>query len=811
MERIFPFLWHHGESNEVILEEIERIYECGLRAFCVESRPHPDFCGEGWWKDLGFILEEAKKRDMEVWVLDEEHYPCGRALGKYKEHPELIQENIVCSCMNTVGEIKNAKILLPYNGDEERFICALAFPLDENEKILFDGGVDLSDKVKDDVLYWDVPKGHYRVMGIYGSKNLKKGGSPFADPFRKESNQLIIDLIYQPHYEHFKEYFGSTLKGFFTDEPRLGNYERLLGSLRHNKDLGLGIHSMAYNWNDKVFSALNVTDKRVLASLWFDIDNDKCAQFRVDYMNYLTEEYGKNYSQLLGNWCSEHGVMFTGHIIEDVGAHARTSTSGGHYFKSMSGQHIAGMDVVYNQIKRNQLNYSRLTHGTPFVSNPTFYNYTIAKLAVSASRLEKIKDGRAFCELFGAFGWGESIAEMKWLIDFLLVRGINHFVPHAFNPMVDDTDSPPYFYNGGRNPQFPSFVTLMKYLKKMTEHLNGGKSIASVAVLYHADAEWSGKDYLPIDNVCRCLTTSQVEFDIIPDYEILSVDKEGVHTENCDYKLLIIPKREYVGEHLKNMLDGNDCAYAIVNNREDFDKIDIYAHSSYMLKNASEWLRVYRYEKSDCVYYMVFNEGNAQEDNFLKISENGYFEAIDEQNGINYSGKIEGGLPISLRQGQSVLYKVTKEGICVNNLKVVSEREIAPVWKYYISSYPYKEWEFYKETKDNIDVAGIDGITKFDGKILLKGKFNHNGNNALVDFGDSSLGISLRINGVDLGEKIAPPYIFDAKGSLKDGENDVEVLLTTTLGLSKRDKFTHFSAIEKYGLTKNLKVIEYTK
>ena len=64
---------------------------------------------------------------------------------------------------------------------------------------------------------------------------------------------------------------------------------------------------------------------------------------------------------------------------------------------------------------------------------------------------------------------------------------------------------------------------------------------------------------------------------------------------------------------------------------------------------------------------------------------------------------------------------------------------------------------------------------------------------------------------VDLGEKIAPPYIFDAKDSLKDGENDVEILLTTTLGLSKRDKFTHFSAIEKYGLTKNLKVIEYTK
>lgn len=59
---ILPFLWMRGEEEQVIREEIEKIYECGIRAICVESRPHPDFAGLGWWHDLDLVMEEAKQR-----------------------------------------------------------------------------------------------------------------------------------------------------------------------------------------------------------------------------------------------------------------------------------------------------------------------------------------------------------------------------------------------------------------------------------------------------------------------------------------------------------------------------------------------------------------------------------------------------------------------------------------------------------------------------------------------------------------------------------------------------------------------------
>ena len=47
---LLPFYWQHGDHYETIPAEVERIYNSGCRAFCVESRPHKEFAGDGWWR-----------------------------------------------------------------------------------------------------------------------------------------------------------------------------------------------------------------------------------------------------------------------------------------------------------------------------------------------------------------------------------------------------------------------------------------------------------------------------------------------------------------------------------------------------------------------------------------------------------------------------------------------------------------------------------------------------------------------------------------------------------------------------------------
>ena len=78
---IFPFFWLHGEEEEKLREYVNVIADANCGALCVESRPHPDFCGEKWWKDMDVIIDEAKKWDMKNWILDDSHFPTGFANG----------------------------------------------------------------------------------------------------------------------------------------------------------------------------------------------------------------------------------------------------------------------------------------------------------------------------------------------------------------------------------------------------------------------------------------------------------------------------------------------------------------------------------------------------------------------------------------------------------------------------------------------------------------------------------------------------------------------------------------------------------
>ena len=85
---ILPFLWLKGEENETIGRELDQIEECGIREVCLESRPHPDFCGPGWWKNLDYICSEASRRKMKLWILDDRKFPTGYANGGFAKQQE---------------------------------------------------------------------------------------------------------------------------------------------------------------------------------------------------------------------------------------------------------------------------------------------------------------------------------------------------------------------------------------------------------------------------------------------------------------------------------------------------------------------------------------------------------------------------------------------------------------------------------------------------------------------------------------------------------------------------------------------------
>lgn len=224
---IFPFLWMHGEPHEQLEREILAIYNCGIRMFCVESRPHPAFCEQGWWEDFGFVLEVAKRYGMKVWLLDDKHFPTGYANGIVEKYPHLKQKYIKAIPTDFIGDGQPCRLILHYYSDD---IPTAAFVYKRSgggHELNLESGkeIDITTALKNKV--FSLPAGFYghcRLVVLYKSTRFSEF-SNYIDMLNPESAALQIEAVYQSNYNHFSEYFGNTLIGFFSDEPRFGNWK----------------------------------------------------------------------------------------------------------------------------------------------------------------------------------------------------------------------------------------------------------------------------------------------------------------------------------------------------------------------------------------------------------------------------------------------------------------------------------------------------------------------------------------------------------------------------------------------------------
>ena len=542
---IFPFLWMKGEEEAVIRREIEKIAECGIGAVCLESRPHPDFLGERWWRDFDIVLEECKKRGMRIWILDDAHFPTGLANGLVKEkYPERARKYIsvktfdvdgpcVSATMDMASAMKKAFSWMDIGKpseqpliDEQKVLCVQAFPLLDGDTI-GEEYLDLTEDIEGGTLRVNLPAGTWRILVVHTTYD--EGAHPdyihMIDPL---SVSTLLEAVYEAHYARYAEEFGKTIAGFFSDEPGFYNVfgfemDEIIGRkmmpLPYTEELGTGLEErFGEEW------------RKHLAYLWYPCAEEGVhAEIRHAYMDVVTRLYEKHFSRQVGDWCRAHGVEYVGHVIEDNNVNARLGCGAGHYFRAMSGQDMAGMDVIGDQVIPGRPD--TLRHGFNTVDGK-FMHYIEAKMAASCAHFQPEKKGRLMCEAFGAYGWGFGVRDMKWLADHLISRGVNHFVPHAFSmDKYPDTDCPPHFYAGGHNPEFPYFGHLMRYVNRLCHIFQNGKWRPQAGILYRAEQEWAGEAALE-QVIAEKLYKAGIDYCLVPVDALADMERYNTSVEN---------------------------------------------------------------------------------------------------------------------------------------------------------------------------------------------------------------------------------------------------------------------------------------
>ena len=179
-----PLFWMHGDANETkerLEGYLEKVAEGGNGCFTAESRPHSDWLGPRWYKDLDICLQKAKALDLKMWIFDERWWPSQSIGGKVP--PRYAAKSLVAEAVNAEG----AKVFEAdgYNG--KRYIAAVAGRLNAQKEIEGASLLDLAPFIKEGKLRWKAPAGKWQVikfshkqapgLGQRGGKELSVDGA----------------------------------------------------------------------------------------------------------------------------------------------------------------------------------------------------------------------------------------------------------------------------------------------------------------------------------------------------------------------------------------------------------------------------------------------------------------------------------------------------------------------------------------------------------------------------------------------------------------------------------------------------------
>lgn len=840
---IMPFFWQHGEEESILREYMKVIHESGIGAVCVESRPHPDFCGEKWWKDMDIILDEAKKRGMKVWILDDSHFPTGYANGALEQAPEELCRQGICyesQCVESGEQVsvdvadflkkENTK-LSPmeiaagvdvkkrvFSEDVILSVTAIKMGESDNRKDT-EKVIDLTPMIKDGKVLWTASEGTWKIGLCKLSRNCGAHRN-YINMMDPDSCRILLEAVYEPHYIHYKEEFGQTIAGFFSDEPELGN-----GQMYSNEPLGA---DQDLPWSHMLASELEKTLgsgwKNDMPYLWeADLDPTVTAHVRYAYMDAVTRGVKSAFSEQIGGWCREHGVEYIGHIIEDNNNHARTGGSLGHYFRGLAGQDMAGIDDIGGQVMPQGEDGPDMF--MRFMKRDgEFYHYVLGKLGPSLAAIDAKKQGRTMCEIFGNYGWAEGLRLEKYLADHFMVNGVNRFVPHAFSAKeFPDPDCPPHFYAHGHNPQYKHFKSLMDYMNRVCELINGGRHIAPAALLYHGEAEWTGEAMM-MQKPARKLCDAHIDFDILPtdvfrEMEYYHTDlRQGFRVNTQTYRALVVPYAQFISESLaeaiKNLTESGIPVIFVGGMPEGFydgtgdvsfmkekcqsvsleELVDILRKENVpeiSISPENNRIRYLHYHKETDLYYFI-NEGTEIYRGTVTLPQTGsvyvyhaWDNVLEEAEKTQDNGKSIVTIELEPYQSLIVVFDEAEKDVLRKPLSI-TEKEGKEIlftqnWRRSIcKSIAYPDFKEDKEItlpdKLSEEMPEFSGWIRYENTILLS-----HAKRTVLSVSDAYEGVEVFVNGVSAGVQAVPVYRFDISQLVQEGENHIVIEVSTTL------------------------------
>ncbi|PNV61639.1 hypothetical protein C0033_12150 [Clostridium sp. chh4-2] len=470
---IQPFwFWNGDMREEEIVWQIEEMHRQGIQGFIIHPRQGMKipYLSSIYFARVELAVRTAAKLNMDVWLYDEYPYPSGVTGGDViLEHPEYL-----CKELILYDEQFEGGSLISKDLSWGKVLFARAYAVTDGDTLWSDY-IDLSENIgtafRQEIfqisgltaynkkryftgeqakrLMWEVPEGDWRVLIVTEAvlKDFKYFGN-YVDTMNPDAIDFYLKTTHEVYKKRFGDQFGKTVKGIFTDEVTAFPPEQPWSPLLPKKILEL--------------SGINIIEW-LPAIMGIDMGKGT-KEARYAYWNGAAEAFMESYDKKVYHWCKENGLMLIGEKPIMRAA-------------EMEFCHIPGMEVGHQKV------------GSSPNIVPGKYRAN-GKLAASCAHF--YKKPSALCEAFHSIGWGMTLQDMKWILDWLVIQGIDFYIAHAFFYTTDGLtkhDAPPSsFY---QMPWWNHMNILAKYAQRAGKMLRGYQRNIKTLILDPVASIWS--------------------------------------------------------------------------------------------------------------------------------------------------------------------------------------------------------------------------------------------------------------------------------------------------------------------------------
>lgn len=473
-----PFwAWNGRLERDELRRQIDTLHQMGFSGFFMHSRVglETPYLGDEWFELIRFCAEEARSRGMDAWLYDEDRFPSGTAGGLVTRDPAYRMRAL---------ELRVTPLSAGAAGDEsdtpedDQLVAAFAArlvmpdgspPREVGGRFVEDdlpAGLTVASYRRIDDRVADGANAVLRFFDVEMESSNLYNGYTYLNTMDRAATDAFLRSTHEQYAERVGDLFGNPITGVFVDEPHRGTLLDPFGSTGPTR---CGRYRLPWT------AAL----PRVFREMWGEAIEDRLpeivfhpasghiSQTSWRYVETLQRLFLENFARPLAEWCRDHGLVLTGHILHEDSLTAQTAVSGSvmRYYEHLD---YPGVDV--------------LTEGNP--------NYWIVKQLTSASR--QLGRGRLLSELYGCTGWQFGFSEHRHVGLWQALLGINLRCNHlSWYTMAGEAkrDFPGSILH--QSAWWPYYSVVEQYFARVSTLMSVGEPICEVLVLNPVESVWA--------------------------------------------------------------------------------------------------------------------------------------------------------------------------------------------------------------------------------------------------------------------------------------------------------------------------------